>query len=223
MTFLELCQTVRNELGLSGEGPSSVTNQTGQTRQLVSFVATADMLIQTLYADWKFLWKEWELQTVSGQEVYSQPSDLSMWDMESFYLDWGTNNATKLTVQNNKEDVMYAWEREVSTPAKIIFLPDGNIKLNPIPDDIYTITGSYYSTPVYMTGNTSVSAIPAQFHRIIVARAKMLYAEAEEVFTMLQSYAVEYEQMLDKLESHSLEGQQVHSFGQPVPLTVRSI
>lgn len=223
MTFLELCQTVRYELGLSGEGPATVIGQTGQTKQLVGFVQAADTLIQTLYSDWKFLWKEWEQNTTASVEVYSSPADLGMWDMESLYLDWGTEDSLKLHVNNNKEDLMYSGTRDQGVPTKITFLPDYNIKLNPIPDDVYTITGSYYRVPTQLTANTDVSAIPEQFHRIIIARAKMLYAEAEEVFNMMQSYSIEYIQMLQKLEAHSLEGQSLHSFGQPVPLIVRPV
>ena len=56
MTFLELCQTVRQEVGVSGTGPSTVLSQEGQLKVIVDFVAASDFEIQVLWEDWDFLW-----------------------------------------------------------------------------------------------------------------------------------------------------------------------
>ena len=55
MTFLELCQTVRSEVGISGTGPTTVIGQEGQLLSIVNFTAEADFLIQGLWLDWNFL------------------------------------------------------------------------------------------------------------------------------------------------------------------------
>ena len=58
MTFLELCQTVRQEVGLSGTGPTTVVSQEGQLKVVVDFVIEADHQVQGLWSDWNFLWSQ---------------------------------------------------------------------------------------------------------------------------------------------------------------------
>ena len=223
MTFLELCKVVKREIGISGSGPSSVNDQQGQIAQLVGFVQSADMLIQNLWTDWNFLWDEHEFQTVAEQEGYSPPNDFGDWDYESFYINWGSNESFPLKVLNEKKDLKMSGSRTLGTPLYLVVLPNNQLKLNPIPDKEYTLTCSYYKAPTMMTENTSVSAIPEQFHRIIIARAKMLYAEAEEIYDQMSVNEREYRETLAKLESHSLHGQKPHRYAQTDQLVVRPI
>ena len=223
MNFLDLCKTVKREIGLSGDGPNSVLNQTGQLAQLVGFVQSADMLIQNLWTDWNFLWAEWEVVTVAETESYAIPSDFGEWDYESFWLNWGEHTAQQLTPLTEKEDLKNSGARKIDTPLNVIILPDNNIKLFPVPDGVYTLSASYYKVPVMMTENTDVSAIPSQFHRAIIARAKMLYAEAEEIYDQMMANRTEYEETLDKLEAYALPAQRYHRFAQTTQLVVRPV
>ena len=58
-----------------------------------------------------------------------------------------------------------------------------------------------------MAANATVSPIPEQYHRIIVARAKTMWAEREEAPDILIASSAEYADLLDKLESSQLPGQ----------------
>jgi len=223
MTFLELCKTVREEIGLSGTGPSTVVGQTGQMAQLVGFVKTADYMIKGLYEDWKFLWDEFSTTTVASQDTYASPVHLSSWDVESFYLNWGADGASKLLVNSYKDDRLVSAERSTGKPTHITLLPDGSLKLNPVPDGAYTLTAVYYKVPVMLSTNTDVSEIPAKFHRIIISRAKMLYAESEEIYQQMQANAIEYNLLLSRLEAYSLEGQRHNTLGQPDSMVVRAV
>ena len=86
--------------------------------------------------------------------------------------------------------------------------PDQNIILEPPPDAVHTITADYWKTPAALTANTDIPDIPAQYHRAVVARAKTMWAEREEAPEILLSASAEYQDLLDKLESHSLSGQE---------------
>lgn len=211
MTFLELCQTVRQEVGISGTGPTTVLNQEGQLKVIVDFVAAADTEIQTLWADWNFLWGQYSSTTSAGTRAPAtqKPTDLGSWDDSSFFLDYTTDDNVSL------ELLLYPDYRSLQRngvavndqPTYVVVQPDQNIILDPPPDATYTITADYWKTPTKMTANADISAIPTQFHRIIVARAKTMWAEREEAPEILLASAAEYADLLDKLESHSLPSQ----------------
>ena len=85
--------------------------------------------------------------------------------------------------------------------------PDQNVFVDPPPDGAFTITADYWKTPTLMAANATVSPIPEQYHRIIVARAKSMWAEREEAPDILIASSAEYADLLDKLESSQLPGQ----------------
>ena len=60
MNFLELCQRVRQDAGVSGEGPTAVTGQSGILSRIVSWVKQANNEIQLKNKDWRFLWAQGE-------------------------------------------------------------------------------------------------------------------------------------------------------------------
>jgi hypothetical protein len=49
-----------------------------------------------MYEDWKFMWRwhEWEL--LDNQGVYSPPDSFGNWDRESFWFQFGTDEASKV-------------------------------------------------------------------------------------------------------------------------------
>ena len=211
MTFLELCQAVRQEVGVSGTGPTTVLNQEGQLKVIVDFVADADFQIQVLWDDWDFLWSQYSstLSTGTKEPVLQKPTDLGTWDMRSFYLDYTSDDALHL------EGLSYVdWRTDQrqgtqtnSSPAYVVVQPDMNVFVAPPPDQAYTITADYWKVPSRMAAHATVSPIPEQFPRTIVARAKTLWAAREEAPEILLSASAEYADMLDKLESSRLPGQ----------------
>ena len=55
-----------------------------------------------------------------------------------------------------------------------------------------------------MTADGDISAIPPRFHKIIIARAKMYYAENEDAPEIMAGSLAEFEDLLDKLEADQL-------------------
>jgi hypothetical protein len=217
MTFLELCQTVRQEVGISGTGPSTVLSQEGQLKVIVDFVAAADYQIQSLWHDWNFLWAQYSstLSTGTRAPATQQPTDLSNWDMRSFFLDYTSDDAISLTPLSYID-----WRADLrqgtatnNSPTYIVVQPDESVIVDPPPDQAYTITADYWKTPTRLTANADVSDIPIQYHRVIVSRAKTMWAEREEAPEILLASSAEYQDLLDKLESQSLPGQRGRRFG----------
>lgn len=206
-TYLELCQKMVRDLGLSND-ISTVVSQTGMNRKIVDWVADADEVIQTLWEDWNFLWAQFSTTTISGVREYSKPADFGTWDLDSFYLDYISDDYQHLIPMDYIE-----WRRNyrqgtqsASKPTYFILTPENNIYLHEIPDDAYTLTADYWKAPTRLSANTDTSAIPTRFERIIIARAKIYYAEHEEFPAVLELASSEYKSLLDKLEAAELPG-----------------
>ena len=211
MTFLELCQTVRQEVGVSGTGPTTVLSQEGQLKVIVDFVAASDFEIQILWEDWDFLWAQYSSTLATGvkEPVLQKPTDLGTWDTRSFYLNYTTDDSTHLTPFSYvdwRTDFRQGTQTNM-VPSYAVVQPDQNVFVDPPPDGAFTITADYWKTPTLMAANATVSPIPVQFHRIIVARAKTMWAEREEAPDILISASAEYADILDKLESSQLPAQ----------------
>ena len=213
MTFLELCQTVRLEVGVSGTGPSTVVGQEGQLKSIIDYVAEADHQVQGLWKDWNFLWTQYSstLSTGTSAPALTKPTDLGTWDMRSFFLDYTSDDHTNLTplAYTDYRSSQRQGTQTNSTPSNVIVQPDESIIVYPNQDKSYTITADYWKTPTRMSANTDSSSIPSQYHRIIVSRAKTMWAEREEAPEILLASSAEYSDILDKLEAQSLPDQRL--------------
>lgn len=214
-TYLALTQQLRQELGVYGTGPSAVAAQTGMYAKLVEWVADADEDICSKYLDWGFLWGQHSANTVADQKDYSVPSDFGMWDEDSFYLDYTASTYKKLEFMD-----YFAWRKNyrngTQTSSKsdfVIIRPDKALILHPAPDAVYSLTADYYKTATRMTVDASTSQIPTKFDRLIIARAKMYYAEHENAPEVMQAAISEYTDLMGRLESLYLPGQQSRTKG----------
>lgn len=204
-SFLQLCKKMCRDLGLKNV-VQSVENQTGMNQKIVDWIADADEEIQTLWVDWNFLWTSFSTDTVVGQLSYSPPSDIGTWDMESFYLDYSTDDYTKLNNLGYLEwrSIHRQGTQTNDAPNSFVLAPDGDIYLNPKPNAIQTLTADYWKAPTRMTLNTDTSDIPERFERIIISRAKIYYAEHEEFPTVFELATREFQGLLMRLESAEL-------------------
>lgn len=208
MTYLELCQKLRQECGIQGSGPTSVTGNSGLQAKLVNWIADANDEICAMWFDWAFLWTELEETTVADSEEITKPSDLGVYDRDSFYLDYSTDDYQKLT------EIDYAAWRRVyrqgtktsDMPSFFAIAPNRNIILEPPPDDEYTLTAHYWKTATRLSANADNTLVPTRFQRIIIARAKMYFAEHENAPEVLQGAMMEYNSLLMNLEASQLPG-----------------
>lgn len=209
-TFLQLCQKVRQESGNSGDGPASVLNQTYEMKKIVDWVADADVQIQTLWTDWNFLWRQHSSNLMASIRDYAQPTDLGMWNSDSFFLDRDGEHPRKLSMMdyNTYLQSFRPGPQTSSTPSWVVVQPNGNLVFHPTPDKAYQFTADYWKAPTLMTSNDSTSPIPRQFERVIITRAKMFVFDDSGDMEQLNMATLEFQQLLGTLESHQLPGQQ---------------
>lgn len=223
-TFLQLCQTTRRECGITSTGPAAVTSQTGVLEKVVNWVADADVEIQSRWFDWDFLHvSTWSHNTIAGVSTVAAPDDLGVWDSESFYLDYTTANSKQMTVMDYK-----VWRRDFRQGVKTnqrpdiaVIMPDRSLTLESPPDDVYSLTADYWKRPSRMTANGSTSPVPEEYERIIIARAKIAYAESQGAPEVLMSAQIEFDDLLDKLEAKYLPNQRGRRLADPGMMVVR--
>lgn len=207
MTYLEFCKKMVRDLGLKNS-ITTVTGQTGMNQKIVDWVADADNEIQTIWSDWDFLWAQYEETCIVGQLEYTKPSDLGTWDFDSFYLNYTSDDYVYLSMLDYRtwRKVYRQGTQTNDEPNLFVITPAKNIYLEPRPDDTHLLTADYWRSPTWMTANTDTSPIPSRFERIIIARAKIYYAEHEEFPTVFELATKEYADLLKRLEDAELPG-----------------
>lgn len=231
-TFLELVNDLGRDVGISGGSIANVTGQTGERNRIVNYIADADMFIQNLWEDWKFLHASISITTTAGTSAYSLSdldgasdvsdisSTLQKWHEESFVYKPATDNAaplTKLAYEEWRRNQRLGASPAQDTPSQVVFKPDNDIEFVPIPDDTGPITADYQKRAVRMTAKASTSVIPAQYRRMIMLKGKMLYAEFESLPAIYNAAEQEFAIYLERLESNQLpEGHWKHSSQMPL-------
>lgn len=222
MNFLQLCQRTRQECGVSGSGPTTVTGQTGQLLKIVDWVAQAWVEIQTMRPNWRFMWKEFSFNTVAGTRDYSTSdvsiTDLDQWDTSSFLI---YKTATGTSDQNELPFLEYRdWrpayrvrmaERANDRPILFTLLPDDDsVRFEPCPDAIYTIDGDYKRTAqVFSASADEPTGLPSKFHMMIVYKAMQHYGFHESAPDVLANGEAWFNEWLPILEREQLPSMRI--------------
>jgi len=203
MTFIELCQRVRQESGISGSGPVTVVNQTGILAKVVEWVRQADLDIQRLQNDWSFLWAMTDTTLTTDVRQYAM-------------ADLGLNNVSRIKQLNigNQKLTEIPWElfrqrgylgmNDRQQPTIYTFRPDGILCVFAVPNSNYPLSVEHYNLPQPLLLYDDVSLIPERFHDIIMHKALMYYASHEEDGNLLQVSSMRYENVLNELASACL-------------------
>lgn len=229
--FLTLVQQLQREVGVAGSPLTTVLNQTGMYSKLVNWTADADIHIQALKTDWKFLWSEYSVSTIIGTAEPATPADLNLWDRDSFYLDYTLASNRKLKYLDYKvwRDGLGRGIQVNHKPSQIVIKPSNQIILHSVPDAVYALTGEYWVKPTKMVDNTDTSAIPVGYERIIIVQAMMWYAVEQEMPDVYKTAQLEMFGdprakkdigLLGRLKANQLPGQEGRTMGESTNITV---
>lgn len=220
-TYLVLCTDMARDIGIPGTGPSAVdaTTLSEEENAVVRYIANADLDIQSRWFNWDFLWTEAAISAIAGTSTLTSsntgfPSALGNWKLDSAV--WNKSADTYQVLEYMEWD-KYRYEYKYGsvasdTPEVFTIKPDNNIDLYPTPDATTAISFEYFVTPTVLAADSDVSAIPPRFHKIIIARAKIYYAENEDAPEILSGALTEFEDLLDKLEADQLPSQKNRRF-----------
>jgi hypothetical protein len=188
-TYLQLCQALWREVGASGNSaPLTTVGATGEWLRLVNYVHDAELDIQNMWVDWKWLRKTlsaWTpvgantgIFTASGGAVSAQPADLAEWDYPTFQiLPYGSTFYQPLVVHEWQEVRREVFDLvDQAQPWRVIVMPDNTLRWDLTPDQAYAIQAEYRSVPYDLKNDTDVSNIPARFgNRLILEYARLKY------------------------------------------------
>jgi hypothetical protein len=204
MNYLELCQTVRQEAGISGTGPHTVANQGGEMRRVVDWVRKAWTDIQNAHR-WTFRVAEFTFDTQIGVRAYL-PSDIGAPDLLDYKL-FGPHDA--LALEGTPLEVMPYGDFRVAfllgTAASgrpRVAAPDNSKRLlfEPVPDAAYPVAGEYWRRAQSLSIDADEPlGLDASLHEIIVYRALMLYARFEAASEIYQDAEINYNRLLAEM------------------------
>lgn len=217
MNFLAICQRARQEMAVSGTGPSTVVAQTGEMKRVCDWVASAYLDICAEHEDWNFLQSSFTVNTVIGQEAYTPTSctdsvlsaaigsatvgAFGRWVEGSLRI---YKQSAGIAAQHNLFPLAYDWFREQyqlvapanNQPSEFTVRPrDKAILCGPKPDDVYVITGDYYRVAVPLALDADTPLLPERFHMAIVWRAVRMYAQYEEAGGIYAASNIEYKRI----------------------------
>jgi hypothetical protein len=201
--FLTLVQDYHRESGASGIAPTTVIGQTGENARLVSWIKQADRYVQDLWHRWSFLRFEYSAPTVASQRDITKPSTIQTWDLDTFFIDGDPMEAVHYN--DIKREVFDTTIEDI--PWRVIIMPNGDLRFDPVPDAVYTITADAYLYPVSLAANIDVSLVPEALHQVIIGRALILYGNYENAPEIKDQGEELYEEFLGRLESLALPSQ----------------
>ena len=209
MNFLELCQTLRREAGVSGTGPASVTGQSGEYLRLINWINQAWSEIQQLRPDWRFMWAQGSFTTAAGIADYTGAAmnvEADNYDLGSFVLtdSLGGKRPMAYACYRDWKEAYGAATLTNNTPHLVTDLPNGSIRFTAPPDGAYPVTFDYYRSPQTLVDNTDEPWLPARYHMLIVHKAMMYYAGYESAPEVLQDATLRWNPLYDAMESTQL-------------------
>lgn len=217
MNFLELCQRVASECGVSLTGPGDTTNQVGRLGQIVKWTRQADMDIQTLHDNWNFMRSSFTLAVTAGDGKYAYGDclDVETGAAITHFRSWCDDTVMKIYktasgigTQTDLHFLCYPdWDSRYNlgnqTNSYPFFWsqhPDRSLLLAPKPDDAFVVSGDYMKSATELEGDSAEPLFPSEYHMAIVYRAMMKYgryAGASEVYSDGQA---EYRRVINEMK-----------------------
>lgn len=216
MTFLDLVKRLRQECGVSGNGPTTVSNQSGEMKRLCDWIAQAYLEIQEKRPNWNWMVSPFSLQTVANDYEYTATdagidTTFANWKMDTLrsYLTstgYGTEQFVyPMAYDDFRNFYLFSTRRDsLSKPLYAAVSPSKSLLLGPVPNDIYTITGEYYKLPVLLANDSDTPEMPSRFHMAIVYRAMVEYGMFEAAPEVVQRGQARFDEIIKKIEDDQL-------------------
>jgi hypothetical protein len=178
MDFLALCKRLRQEAGISGTGPSAVTNQTGEMGRVVGWIGAAWSEIQMLHQNWMWMRGSFSFNTTLNDYDYT-PANAGIserfrqWDTETLRIyktSEGVGNEFDLPyIPYNQYLRLYLTGTQTANrPICFTIGPDMKLLLGPKPNGIYTVSGEYWKSEQELAADDDEPELPSEFHMMIV-------------------------------------------------------
>jgi hypothetical protein len=205
MNFLEIAKRVRQECGISGDGPAAVQSQVGISAKLVAWVQTAYEEIQSLQP-WRYNWAEHTQALTAGVAVYAPVNDwgldyreLAQEPVYVYRTQDGPRSKHWLCLVSYQEMRDMAQPGVQGVPVYCAKRPDESIQFHPEPQDGLTAVIEYIKNPDTLVDNVDIPVMPARYHMAIVWRAVMYWCAHDENTALYGAANQQYQIILRKM------------------------
>ena len=192
-TYLQLSQRLRQEAGLSGTGPTTVTSQTGEMRRIVDWVASAWLEIQSAHNQWNWMRADFSFSTVASQQAYTAAeagvaSRFRAWELDGMGIKTPASNDETELMRMAYFDFRRSYiigPQSEARPVAVTALPNRSLALGYTPNAVYTVRGEYWKAHQTLTVDADIPEMPTDYHEAVLYRALMMYARyaaASEVY-----------------------------------------
>lgn len=197
MNYLDLCQRLVRETGISDSGPSTAVGQIGDLRRVTDWINDAWLKIQSMRKTWRWMWSTGSSTLTANTYTVTLPSTVER--IERVSLGQG------YLQEETWENFANAY-REVTggQPSVYAIRPDGVLVFNAKPEANETVNYEYYKTPTSMVNNNDLPGMPARYHMLIVYAALRDYAQFDVAPELEGKAALQYQMMLADLERDQL-------------------
>lgn len=226
MTYLELCQRVRQECVNIGTGPSTVIGQTGKLAKIVTWVDAAWKEIQLRHHNWRWMRSTFTFNTVASDDTYTYANC--------------TDTRSSATIDRFRrwwaDDIMdpfkcYLASEGIATQYRLIFMPwphfkylykfgaqialtgrpvhvsideQDNIVLGPSPNGIFTVIGDYQRGAQVLDSDGDEPDIGEDYHELIVYHAMWRFGADSVAAEVYQRASTEGKRLMRALEASQL-------------------
>lgn len=215
LTYLQLAQILRQEVGASGSGPTTTVGQVGEYKRIVDWIAQADAEIQQEHDEWRFMVNSFAVNTVVGTASYAASTfvtpvtDLRQYKertIKCYLLSAGVTDQNELRYLDFEDwDIMY--NTGPQTNSRPIHWTIGNaleLLIGPHPADVYRITGLYQRSVTTLSGDAAVPVYPAEFNMLPVYLAMMKYGRFTAAGEVYSDGERLYTKMLNRMRRSQL-------------------
>jgi hypothetical protein len=193
MNYLTLCQTVREKCGITGTGPASVSNATGEMLRIVNWVNEAWEMIQRSAPDLYFMEAVDTSLTTTAKQI-AVPDDFS--EVISLVLTTGSSKSLLRYVPRKIFDQRHIESQNLIGRPQEYCVKGNNIVFNKAPADITEqLILTYTKKPTTLTENDDEPDMPTKYHWLIVYKAMELYGFYENAQEIIQQGKMDYDRL----------------------------
>jgi len=208
-TFLQLCQSVYREGGISGQ-ITSTQNQNGEALRVVNWVRNSyQEILNDQGLVWKPIRKTVEVQLTDRVGVYTF-ADFNLpqgvqYDTRSMRVALNADLSDETFVNHMdfkefRDYWLFSTRRSVvSRPLNVAVDDDTNLRIAPLPDGPYWLNMQYQHMPQTFQNDKDVSVLPERFENVILWRALRHYGMYEAAPEVVARAEMAYKETLQQL------------------------
>lgn len=211
-TYLDLCNWVLPRIGYSGQ-MNTVTGTSRDHALVAQAVADADVEIQSIHQDWKFLQSQETVSLAAGDGVIDPIPEAASYRVHPWEMRQA--DGTRFRVAVGFGDPPWSdITGETGQPGKIWIQPDNRMVVVPMADGDYELDVEYNRKPVRMTEGDDEPLIPEQFRMVIAHRALQHLCQIEEAMALEQFSHRAYLEWVMRLQNDQMPGHQPLGLGE---------